>query len=49
VGNEQVDNKNTTQTQQHGKWTQYKLVVAKKCLQKLKNQKSKQQAKNEQV
>ncbi len=40
--NEQVKNKKTTtnnktmQTQQSGKWTQYKWIVAQKCLQKKK-------------
>jgi len=41
--NEQVENKKTTtnnktmQTQQCEKWTQYKWIVAQKCLQKKKS------------
>jgi hypothetical protein len=37
------------QTQQHGKLTQYKWIVAKKCLHKQKKWKPKQEAGNEKV
>ncbi len=37
------------QTQQCGKWTQYKWIVAKKCLQKQKKWKPKQQVGIEEI